>query len=154
MKKCPQCGSEYPMSNPSCPKCGYNETSYAKVPDSTKQNKTFIIFAVVVGCIMLSGIIGFGVFAYSIKSKADNIIDSAFDQMDNMQNGAFDQMDNMQNDVLDNMNNMQNDILNNMPTLSDDFDDKAQDIKDQYNQNVEDMQDQYNQMVDDLLNGN
>ena len=57
---------------------------------------------------MLSGIIGFGVFAYSIKSKADNIIDSAFDQMDNMQNGAFDQMDNMQNDVLDNMNKVYN----------------------------------------------
>lgn len=86
MKKCAQCGSDYPLSNNSCPHCGYGEAGFANgavnqvnanVNKNSKMIKIIIIVVAVVVIITALGIISFSRFLFN------NITDMADQQLNN-----------------------------------------------------------------------
>ena len=73
MKKCAQCGSDYPQSNTSCPKCGYGSsvetTGYSfnktgkPIDEKTKKLGTIIVIVV------LAIVVGSMIFVSTIFNK-------------------------------------------------------------------------------------
>ena len=82
MKKCAQCGSEYPMSNESCPKCGYGANGFSNNPNdpNNKSNNVLKIVVIVIAVIVV--ITAISIIAFS-KLMFNNIVDME----SNMDNG-------------------------------------------------------------------
>lgn len=91
MKKCPQCGSDYPLSNNSCPHCGYGESAFAnntnmnntvnQISNTTNKNAKIIKIVIIVMAIIVL-IMSIGIFAFS-KFIFNNISDLAEQELNN-----------------------------------------------------------------------
>lgn len=74
MKKCAQCGNEFPVSNNSCPKCGYGEAGFANngaVPNSQGNKVVKIVIIVIAVMVLVTSI---GIFTFS-KFIFKNVVD-------------------------------------------------------------------------------
>ena len=81
MKKCAQCGNDYPMSNESCPKCGYGSNGFAKNANvDNKNNKTLKIVIIVIAVIVI-------ITSISIISFSRYIFNNITDMEGNLENG-------------------------------------------------------------------
>lgn len=86
MKKCAQCGSDYPLSNKSCPHCGYGASEFANntvgnnVNQVNKNNKVIKIIIIVIAVIVV--ITSIGIFAIT-KFIFKNISDLSNQELEN-----------------------------------------------------------------------
>ena len=84
MKKCAQCGSDYPLSNESCPHCGYGANGFANntVGNNVNQTNNKVIKIVIIVIAVIVVITSIAIFAFS-KFIFRNISDLANQELEN-----------------------------------------------------------------------